>query len=299
MTASVPLALSPRASDPDGDPQSFAARVVVGSKSSFTHGMRILERPRREAMFAVYAFARTIDDIADGDWENQTKLDLLSDWRQEIDALYEGNPGSLIGRALVEPVKRFDLPRNEFDLMIEGMAMDAEGPIQAPDLDVLQAYTRRVAGTAGMLSIRIFGAPDDAWRDPFALDLADAFQLTNILRDVEEDAGIDRLYLPRELLLRHGVPFETPMEAAGHPDLWKVCADIGEMAQSKFEAARNALAHMQPGPLRPALMMMGVYEGYLRKMADAEWRRHVIPLKMSRPEKLWRGLHYAFLRGYA
>ncbi|MEM8813742.1 MAG: presqualene diphosphate synthase HpnD [Pseudomonadota bacterium] len=282
----------------EASPQDHAEAIVARSNSSFTFGMRILKRERREAMFAVYAFARTIDDIADGDWPADEKRRLLDAWRAEIDRLYHGAPDGPISRALIAPIDSFDLPKDEFLLMIDGMEMDANGPVRAPSLETLMAYTRRVAGTVGMLSVRIFGAEDKPIRDRFALDLADAFQLTNILRDVEEDAAIGRLYLPCENLQNHGVDFTTPSVAAGDPGMEKVCADIGAIARARFTAATEALRSLDRRPLRPALMMMGVYDSYLKQMEAADWSRSVIPLKMSKLAKLMRGLDYAFLRRY-
>lgn len=286
--------LSPKRAAGAGSPQDFAARVVTRSKSSFTFGMRMLGRPRREAMFAIYAFARTIDDIADGDWPAPEKLRLLGEWRDEIDGLYRGAPRSTICDALLAPVRTFELPRQEFLMMIEGMEMDAAGPVRVPDMATLLAYTRRVAGTVGMLSVRIFGAEPGSARDRFALDLADAFQLTNILRDVEEDAAIGRLYLPRELLDRHGLPTGDPVAVAAHGGIEKVCGEIGQLARERFASARLALRTLDGRTLRPALMMMGVYEAYLDRLEAAAWRRTVIPLKMSKTEKLLRGVNYAF-----
>lgn len=298
MSALVFEELSPLVTGGSVSPQDYAASVVTRSRSSFTFGMKMLEKSRREAMFAIYAFARTIDDIADGDWPAVEKRDLLNAWKVEIERLYAGEPQGAIARALHEPVRIFDLPKQEFLLMIDGMEMDANGPVQAPDMETLLAYTRRVAGTVGMLSVRVFGAEPGPETEAFALRLADAFQLTNILRDVEEDAGIDRLYLPKELLERHGIPHATPAEAAHHPNISRVCADIGAIARGDFLTAREALKSLDPKTLKPALMMMGVYEGYLDRLEAADWSRSVIPLKMSKFSKLLRGLHYAFFKTF-
>lgn len=298
MSALVFEELSPLVTGGSASPQDYAASVVTRSRSSFTFGMKMLKQSRREAMFAIYAFARTIDDIADGDWPADEKRQLLDAWRSEIEGLYAGAPQGAISRALLEPIKAFRLPKQEFLLMIEGMEMDANGPVQAPDMEALLAYTRRVAGTVGMLSVRVFGAVPGPDTDAFALDLADAFQLTNILRDVEEDAEIDRLYLPRELLERHGIPHATPAQAACHPDISRVCADIGAIARQDFLSARETLKSLDPKTVKPALMMMGVYEGYLDQLEAAGWSRSVIPLKMSKISKLLRGLHYAFFKNF-
>ena len=254
-----------------------------------------MPRERRNAMHAIYAFARVIDDIADGDEEAAVmtaagRRRLMDAWRGEIGALYAGAPVSLIGRALARPVARFDLPREEFIALIDGMEMDLNGPIIAPPMNMLRLYTRRVAGAVGLLSMRAF----EAWRgeasERFALHLGDAFQLTNILRDVEEDAGLGRLYLPQELLEKHGLP-QTGLKALLDADLAPICADLGALAQAEFNAARREIKAHRRSRLAPALMMMGVYEGYLEQMRAQGWRRDG-GVRLSTMAKIGRGLRY-------
>jgi phytoene synthase len=240
-------------------------------------------------MRAIYAFARVLDDIADGDWPASEKLRLLDDWRTEVGRLRNGEPVSAIGKALSGPVARYDLPEAEFLLLIEGMEMDAQGAIIAPSNTELRAYTRRVAGTVGTLSMRVFGA----WKGPVsekaALTLGDAFQLTNILRDVAEDARRGRVYLPREALESVGIETLEPGEIAVAPDLWRARAECGRLARADFLAARRALAAHERRAIAPALMMTGVYEGYLAAM-EADGFRQTGPVALSRAKKLWLGL---------
>ncbi|MBK0397738.1 squalene/phytoene synthase family protein [Limibaculum sp. M0105] len=286
MTPAGLDALRPLPSDAP-DPAAEVARITRAAGSSFGPGMAILPRPRREGMWALYAFSRVIDDIADEDWPIATKHELLDAWRGEIAALYAGRPVSVIGRALAGPVERYELPEAEFLLLIEGMQMDADGPVIAPPMAELRRYTRRVAGAVGMLSMRIFGA----WRGDvsarFAQALGDALQLTNILRDVEEDAALGRLYLPQEMLARHGIP-PRPEEAASHPALPALGAELGALARAEFDAARALVPAHDRLALAPALMMMGVYEAYLNRMAARGFAREA--LKLSKPSKLLAGV---------
>jgi phytoene synthase len=289
-TTGTPDVLAPLPAPAGIDPQRVADAITAKAHTSFETGMRVLARPRRDAMRAIYAFARVIDDIADGNWPRATKTRLLGEWREEIGRLYEGRPVSAIGRALAGPVARYDLPQAEFLSLIEGMEMDAQGPIVAPPLAQLRAYTRRVAGSVGMLSMRVFGVAPGAQSERAALALGDAFQLTNILRDVEEDAAIGRLYLPREMLMAAGMPIDAPATAARHPELWRACAELGRLARADFAAARRAMAGQSRWALAPALLMMGVYEGYLAQMEAREFRREGGPVTLSRTAKAWRGL---------
>ena len=282
-------ALAPKPTPRGSSPQRVADAITARAQTSFAAGMRILSKPRRDAMRAIYAFARVVDDIADEDWPKFEKHRLLDDWCAEIDRLYEGRPRSAIGQALLGPVKRYELPRDEFLMLIEGMEMDADGPIVAPPMTQLRAYTRRAAGTVGMLSMRVFGAWIGPQSERAALALGDAFQLTNILRDVEEDAAIGRLYLPREMLEAAGLPTDDPAAVAAHPDLWRVCAELGALARTEFTAARRAMAGHSRLRLAPALLMTGVYEGYLAQMAAQGFRRERM-VKLSKAGKLWRGI---------
>ncbi len=267
------------------DARRHAAETVKRSKTSFGAGMRILSKERREAMYAIYAFCREVDDIADEGGTRDEKMSGLAEWRREIERVYAGAPQTPTGHALKEVVCRFDLPRNEFILVIEGMEMDADGPVIAPTLERLLAYTRRAAGAVGMLSMPVFGAPRTQIAEDFALSLGDALQLTNILRDIEQDAGEGRLYLPRELLEEHGCPL-TPQGVVNANGLAKVREEMAQLAREKFAAARTALEHLDWKILRPALLMMGVYETYLDKMTARGWANGQPRVTISKGEKL-------------
>jgi phytoene synthase len=259
-------------------------KVVKQSGTSFGPGMRILSKERREAMYAIYAFCREIDDIADGDGAIDKKRKELDAWREEIERIYQGAPVFPTGAALLAPVNRFDLPKEEFILLIEGMEMDAEGPIVAPEWEGLFAYIRRVAGAVGMLSMPVFGAPRSEAARRFALSLADAFQITNILRDIEDDARSGRLYLPYEALKEHHCAV-TPEDICDSPGLPPVRAAMAEVAREKFAQAREALKELDWKTLRPALLMMGVYENYLMKMAKCGWANGQPRVRLSRGRK--------------
>ncbi|MFW6027196.1 MAG: presqualene diphosphate synthase HpnD [bacterium] len=274
--------------------RNHARAVVERSGTSFGLGMRILSKARREAMFALYAFCREIDDIADEGGTTAEKLSALEDWRAEIGRLYAGHPEKPTAIALLEHIHAFDLPRKEFLLLIEGMEMDARGPIQAPSRKTLNAYCRRVAGAVGMISIRIFGDGSPA-AERFALALGDALQLTNILRDVADDARINRLYLPLELLEAHGVRSRKPREVVADPATGAVCADLGAEARKRFLEARRALAGLDWRIMRPALIMMGMYEGLLERMEARGWHGPFEPVKLSKPEKIFRALRYGLM----
>ena len=267
-------------------------RIVAAAGSSFAAGMRVLPRVRREAIHAVYALCRVVDDIADGDAPGTDdpvrRAARLDEWEGEIGAVFAGAPRTAIGAEIARAAERHDLPKDEFLLILDGMRMDAQD-IVAPSAEMLAAYIRRVAGAVGILSMRCFGAWRGEPSERFALSLARGLQLTNILRDVEEDARRGRLYLPDHALDAAGVPCE-PLAAASHPNLPEARAILGAEARTAFaDAAREVPAHPR-APLVPALMMMGPYERLLARM-EADWSRP--PPRRSGFGKLWDGARHA------
>ena len=263
--------------------------IVREAGTSFFWAMRVLPADRRQAMFAVYAFCREVDDVADADAEAAAKVRALDGWRGEIDALYAGSPARATSRALIAPVKDYALERADFEAVIDGMAMDAAGPIVAPSDADLACYCDRVAGAVGRLCVKVFGAGDGHGRD-VAIHLGQAMQLTNILRDLDEDAALGRLYLPREVLVRHGVPADDPGAAIAHPGLDAACAEVAERALAAFERAEAAMARCAPRTMRPARMMMAVYRLTLARLRARGWRGPRAPVKPSKALKLWVAL---------
>jgi phytoene synthase len=268
------------------DDRGLVEDVVVKARTSFYWSMRLLPREKRQAMFAVYAFCRVVDDIADGDLPGAAKLRQLQGWREEIDRLYDGTAQHTIARALIEPVRRFDLAREGFLAVIDGMEMDARGGLVAPPMDELRLYCSRVAGAVGLLSVRIFGAPRQDGRR-LADALGEAVQLTNVLRDVAEDAELGRLYLPRELLDKHGIAAPSPAAALRHPRIAAVCDALADAAEDRFAAASALLEAMPRRELRPARLILAVYRRLLQRLRQRGFARLDQPVKLSKAEKLW------------
>jgi phytoene synthase len=263
--------------------------IVREAGTSFFWAMRLLPADRRRAMFAVYAFCREVDDVADAEADAEVKARALDAWRGEIAALYGGSPRRATARALIEPVRDYELERADFDAVIDGMAMDAAGPIVAPSDAELERYCDHVAGAVGRLCVKIFGAADANGCD-VAVHLGQAMQLTNILRDLDEDAAIGRLYLPREALARHGVPADDPAAALAHPGLEVVCAEVADRALAAFDRAEAAMARCAPRTMRPARMMMAVYRLTLARLRARGWQDPRLPVKPSKALKLWVAL---------
>jgi presqualene diphosphate synthase len=267
---------------------------VEAAGTSFYWAMRVLPRERRNGMYAVYAWCREVDDIADGERSVAHKLAALAAWRDEIEALYAGRPSHLVARALHEPTLCYRLRREDFLAVIDGMEMDAREDIRAPDLATLDLYCARVASAVGHLSVHIFGdASEPAHR--VADSLGRALQLTNILRDLDEDARRGRLYLPREILDRHGVHSADPNAVLRHPALSAVCREVAAMAEAHFCDSARAMAQCRRRAMRPAAVMGAVYRATLRQLLRGEWRDPAVRLSLPKPLKLWLLLRHGLV----
>jgi presqualene diphosphate synthase len=272
---------------------AIAARVEAAG-TSFYWAMRLLPAPRRAAMYAIYAFCREVDDIADEPAPLAAKLAGLAGWREEIDALYAGRPRHLVARALLRPVREYGLQRKDFLAVIDGMEMDAREDIRAPSLAVLDLYCARVASAVGLLSVRVFGSYVPA-ADRVADELGRALQLTNILRDLAEDAERGRLYLPKELLDRHGVATSEPAAALAHPALPPVCRDLAEIARRHYAAAAAAMRDCPRRAMRPASVMGAVYREILERLVAEGWRDPRRRVGLSAGRKVWLMLRHGFI----
>lgn len=243
--------------------------MVKQAGTSFYYGMKILPAPRRDAMYGVYAFCRVVDDIADEPGPFEAKRAALDAWRHRIGAVFLGQTFDAITRTLQRAIRTYDLRAADFLAIIDGMEMDAGAPIVAPSLAVLDLYCDRVAAAVGRLSVRIFGDPGAAAQD-VAHALGRALQLTNILRDVGEDAARGRLYLPHEFLEAEAVPLDA-RAALSSPDLPKVCAKVEVLAQKYFYEAESAMRLCDARAMRPARLMAASYKPLLKILRDQKF----------------------------
>ena len=234
---------------------------TTASGSSFYAAMRILPQEQREAMFQIYSFCRQVDDIADSDGPREQRLAALQQWREDIDALYQGHPPARL-RDYVASVKEFGLEREDFLAIVDGMEMDVPQDIRAPDLATLDLYCDRVASAVGRLSVKVFGLPRE---DGILLahHLGRALQLTNILRDIDEDAAIGRLYLPKEGLAQAGISSTDPLVVAADPAVPKVCAPLVERARDHFAESDAIMARNSRRAVRAPRIMSKYYGSIL------------------------------------
>jgi len=261
--------------------------------SSFYIAMRILPRERREAMFEIYSYCREVDDIADGNAPRELRLRQLSDWRQDIDALYCGRVSDRLG-GLATAIDRFALRKEDFLAVIDGMEMDARADIRAPSLEELELYCDRVACAVGRLSVRVFGMSDGDGQ-ALAHHLGRALQFTNILRDIDEDAEIGRLYLPREALELAGIDTADPNMVILHPRLGAACLALADHARAHFAKADAIMAGCPRRAVRAPRIMAEVYRQLLEDMITAGWAWPRRRVHVNKSYLLWIALRYAFI----
>jgi phytoene synthase len=265
--------------------------VVRAAGTSFYQGMRILPPDRRMAMYAIYAFCRIVDDIADDPAPFDTILPRLNAWRRRIDTLYAGQADDAVTRVLLRAIDAFELRHADFAAVIDGMQMDAETTIVAPDLATLDLYCDRVAAAVGRLSVRAFGDRSEN-ADAVAWSLGRALQLTNILRDVHEDAGRGRLYLPAEYLDDAGIAHD-PRAVLLDSRLPAVCARVAAQAHRHFDAAFAAMRLCDAKAMKPARLMGATYAAVLAQLERRGWERLDVPAKVPKWRKLALALRYA------
>jgi presqualene diphosphate synthase len=244
-----------------------AAGRALGS--SFYAAMRIMPHRQREAMYEIYSFCRVVDDIADDPGPKEGRLARLDEWRRNIDAIYLGEKRPDLA-GLAQAVCQFKLESDDFRAIIDGMEMDVRQNIQAPPFVELDLYCDRVASAVGRLSCRVFGLPSGESRQ-LAEHLGRALQLTNILRDLDEDAEMGRLYLPREFLNEAGIASTDPATVLSHPALPEVCARIVSLARWRFAEADKVMKRQQRRLVRTPRVMSQAYKSILGALVKRGW----------------------------
>ena len=250
------------------------------SGSSFYAAMRFMSPAQRRAMFEVYAFCRAVDDIADCCENPALRLEQLRQWRMDIAAIFAGAPAAA-HRELHCAVQRYDLRQSDFIDVLDGMEMDVTSPICAPEWAILDLYCDRVASAVGRMCVRIFGI-DGKPGLLIAHHLGRALQLTNILRDIDEDAAMGRLYLPREPLLAAGIASTIPAEAIRHPHLGHACIPVANVAERHFKEADMLMAQQPRAATRAPRLMADVYRTTLSRLLKRGWGLPRSSVKLGR-----------------
>lgn len=275
-------------------PTLHTTRIVQRSGSSFYGAMRVLDPARRNAMYAIYAFCRAVDDIADGAGSTSSRRCALEDWREEIHQIYQGSAHTPVGLALCDVVTCYSLAERDFLAVIDGMESDVVDRVRMPDEVALYEYIDRVACAVGRLCTPIFGLPAQQG-NALAQALGEALQLTNILRDLEEDAAHDRLYLPIDKLAAVGINGDDALAACAHRACATLCQELSQRAQHRFGEVEEILSHIDRRTRRAPRLMMMVYRRLLEKIVRIGWGMPRRRATLSYGEKLWIIIRYGWL----
>ena len=263
-------------------------QITRQSASNLALAFILLPKAKRDDMSALYAFCRSVDDVADEDaLPVEQRRQTLAQWRTDIRRACDGGSPELpVNRELQPVIHRHRLPFSRFDELIQGCEMDLD-TLRYPDFSALELYCHRVASVVGLLSIEIFGYRNPACRD-YARALGQALQHTNILRDVWTDTARGRIYLPQAELARHGVTEDEILKGTYSDRYERLAAAVADRAKGFFRQARATL----PAEDRPAMIaaeLMGAV--YWRLLVELERRRFNVfvpqPIRLSKPHKLW------------
>ncbi len=266
-------------------PDEYCAEKAAQSGSSFYYSFRILAPDRRRAITALYAYCREVDDVVDEVSDPNLARTKLAWWRSEVDRIYEGTAQHPVAIALGDAARRYRLPRVHLLRVIDGMQMDLERTRYATFAE-LEDYCDHVAGVVGLLSAEIFGYEDARTRD-YARSLGIAFQLTNIIRDVGEDARRGRIYLPQEDLDRFGVVATDVLRARTSPAFVELMRFEAERARGWYDAAIAALPARDRRAQRPGLAMAAIYRTLLDEIARDGYEVLDRRIALTPLRKLW------------
>jgi presqualene diphosphate synthase len=270
-----------------------APKAIV-SRSSFYRALSILPREKREATYEVYAFCRAVDDIADDGGPNDDRIAMLNHWREDIARLYAGGGPSELTEGLARPVQAFGLRQEDFLAIIDGMEMDVRHETLAQDWAMLELYCDRVASAVGRLSVRIFGIEGEKGRQ-LSHHLGRALQMTNILRDLDEDAGLGRLYLPREALAEAGIDEVDIRRVLAHPGLGQACASVVTRAKQHFAEASAVMTSCRRESVRSPRVMASVYQALLDKLVTRGWTPPRAEVHASKLQFFWAVVRHGII----
>ena len=266
-------------------PDEYCQHKAAQSGSSFYYSFRFLPPDRRRAITALYAFCREVDDVADEVTDVDIARAKLGWWRGELANLFDGHPQHPVTKALMPATKSFGIDQVRLNEIIDGMEMDLTHHRYA-DFDALRLYCHRVAGVVGQLSAGIFG-----YTNPntlaYAENLGLAFQMTNIIRDVGEDARRDRIYLPQDELTRFGVSTGAILKAHHSPAFANLMTFQAERAKSLYDAAFQALSPEDRRPQRPGLIMSAIYRALLNEIERDGFQVLTQRISLTPMRKLW------------
>jgi phytoene synthase len=267
------------------DPHEYCQTKAAQSGSSFYYSFLFLPEDRRRAITALYAFCREVDDVVDDCSDPATARATLAWWRQELAAAFHGTPQHPVARAIAEIAPRFNLAEPRLAEIIDGMQMDLDFN-RYPSFEVLRQYCHRVAGVVGELSAEIFGYQDRRTLE-YAADLGMAFQLTNIIRDVGEDARRNRIYLPLDEIERYGVSAADITASRETDDFRRLIEFQIERALGYYREAFAKLPAVDRRAQRAGIVMAAIYRTLLDEIRRDGCRVLSRRTSLTPVRKLW------------
>ncbi len=274
------------------DPHQYCQDKAAGSGSSFYYSFLFLPKERRRAITALYAYCREVDDVVDECADAGVARTKLAWWRDEVGRIYTGKAQHPVARALADIVQPFTITEDQLLLVIDGMAMDLDYN-RYPDFDTLKTYCHRVAGVVGLMSARIFGFKDPRTLE-YAAELGLAFQLTNIIRDVGEDARRNRIYLPLDELAAAGIDASQIVHVSAKvqaSDAFRQLMGLQvERALATYDAAFGKLPAGDRKPQLPGIIMAAIYRTLLDEIRADGCRVLTHRTSLTPLRKLWIAL---------
>ncbi len=267
------------------DHHQYCQDKAAASGSSFYYSFMFLPAERRRAITALYAYCREVDDVVDECTDPGVARTKLAWWRNEVARLYAGNPQHPVTRALADIIGPFDITEDQLIMVIEGMAMDLEYN-RYPDFATLQTYCHRVAGVVGLMSARIFGYTDPRTLE-YAADLGLAFQLTNIIRDVGEDARRNRVYLPLDELAAAGLDPAQIVHCQDSEAFHQLMLQQVNRAIATYDQAFTKLPPQDRKAQIPGIIMAAIYRTLLEEIRDDGCRVLTHRTSLTPVRKLW------------
>jgi len=253
--------------------------------------MKILGKERRDAMFAIYAFCKKADSIADSRKLKKKKIKQINNLRKEINDVFNNNLNNYFSKTLKHYIDSYKLEKKHFLDIINGVEMDINNIMICPNIKIFNLYCYRVAGVVGLISLKIFGQYNKKTKY-FGLYLAKALQITNILRDIKQDKDMGRMYIPKEILNSVGIRTKNIIFILKNKNFHKACEKLAKLADLNFKKADNQLKFCSKKKLKSAILMMGTYKLLLKKLKKRGWEDLEKKVNLTKIEKF-----FLFIKG--
>ena len=249
-------------------------KKTIHSKTGTTLSLslRFLEKPKREALYTLFAWAKHLEEVAESSLDDAEKKMIMDGWRQELDNIFDKKvPASEIGRQIYKNCLRFKLPKAEFINTLESISQNISQPWQAPSLKQFNGYCRGFGGIAGSLSLRVFGCKDENIISNLSSSMGKALQITNILRNIKEDANNNRLFIPQEMLAKAEINSTDPQAVLVNKNLVIARKELAQIAEDNYQKAYDIIASLDKKTSKPLLLILDTYKKYFDIMNKRGW----------------------------